>query len=96
VLAAILPLYRSSDDKLCRARLNQWAVQLGQAVVYMTEQINKDDKLLPNTTLGFVLLNDCQRDVMAAARSTQILPVSTCVREHCTSPHNISISDIGK
>ncbi len=96
ILAGFLPLYGSYDDSVCRAALLKWAVQSAHAIIFMIDKINKDPTILPNTTLGFVLLNDCMRDVLASSRAAQVLPVSTCVRDMCYLGPNINISQIGK
>ncbi len=96
ILAGVLPLYQSYDDSVCRAILLPWVVQSAQAIIFMIDKINKDPTILPNTPLGFVLLNDCMRDVLASSRATQVLPVSTCVRDRCGVGPNINSTEIRK
>ena len=52
-------------------------------MIFMIDEVNKDPKLLPNVTLGYAILNDCNRQNVALARATKFVPVTQCVRQGC-------------
>ena len=48
-------------------------VQHTEAMVYAIDNINADPRLLPNVTLGFVILDDCLKPTTALAQVRCIL-----------------------
>ena len=61
-------IHRYSDG-FCSDSYRTSGAQNSEVGKFMTDRINKDDELLPNITLGFVVLDDCQKDLTALARS---------------------------
>ncbi len=74
-LGVMLPLYRSATGKVCANGRVGWAAQTGHAIRYILQQVNQNQTLLPNTTLGIALVSDCARPVVAAGRATQFIPL---------------------
>ena len=56
-------------------------VQHTEAMVYAIDNINADPRLLPNVTLGFVILDDCLKPTTALAQVRCILDTTPI---HCT------------
>ena len=79
-LAFLAPLYLSSAEVECRSELYSSTVQNAQGGVWAVDQVNANPDLLPNITLGIILLNDCARGSVALARATQILPRRSCYK----------------
>ena len=50
-----------------------------EAILYALEAINQDTLLLPNITLGSVILDDCFTPITALRRATQFIPAT----QHC-------------
>ncbi|XP_059142368.1 metabotropic glutamate receptor 4-like [Physella acuta] len=50
------------------------ALELSEVLPFVVKQVNDDPGLLPNVTLGFVVLNDCNNPNIAMARSLSFLP----------------------
>ncbi len=83
-IAALLPLFTTSVPKCTGARPD-WMVEAAAAVRYMTTKINQDKNILPNTTMGFVLLNDCSEPSVAVGKAAQLIPVASCSTSKNTS-----------
>ena len=71
-------------DTPCSGKVSElWQHQDIQTVVYAIDEINSQDDILPNITLGFVIIDDCSYEITAMAKATKFLPVAKCVRESC-------------
>ena len=79
-LAAILPILRpgSKVGELCGNEIISYArLQFLEALTHTIDEINKDEKILPNLTLGYSVFDDCHKDVAALVQVTRhILPRS--------------------
>ena len=65
------------DDMLCSDDLHsKSALQYVDAVKFAIDEINDRDDLLPNITLGYVILDSCNKDLVALARSLYFIPDS--------------------
>lgn len=51
------------------------AIEVSEAIAYAVKLVNEDPYLLPNVSLGFVLVNDCSNTNVALAKALQFLPV---------------------
>ncbi len=74
-IGLLLPIHGAGVGEFCGSQL--YSVDRVKAVegfVYAVNEINSRLDLLPNITLGFVVFDDCHRDVTALARSTQFVP----------------------
>ena len=80
-LGIVLSLSAFHKDKLCGPVLRRpSALHRLHAIVFALEEINKRDDLLPNVTLGFVVMDDCSRDAAALLRALRFIPRPTCPR----------------
>ena len=55
-----------------------------EAMLYVLDEINSNDELLPNTTLGALILDSCSSDTYALDQSMEFVrsymnQVSTCI-----------------
>ncbi|KAK7506493.1 hypothetical protein BaRGS_00001968 [Batillaria attramentaria] len=75
----LLPMSKRMDHKLCNGTLGYIDdAQHSQAVEYAFDQINKEGQLPGNITLGFVVLDDCRKEIAATAQSLAFVPQTTC------------------
>lgn len=76
VLGGIFPMHehRSSNREYpCGAIKEEKGIQRLEAMFYAIDQINKDDKLLPNLTLGTVVIDSCSSDTYALEQSMEFV-----------------------
>ena len=75
-IGAILPIHEFDEDRSCGSKLRDpRAVQEAEAIVYAIDKINNDPSLLPNVTLGFVILDNCAKDTTALAQVMHFMPL---------------------
>lgn len=71
--------YFSNESQLnwisypCGAIKEEKGIQRLEAMLYAIDQINKDDKLLPNITLGTVVIDSCSSDTYALEQSMEFV-----------------------
>ena len=46
-------------------------------MVYAVQEINNDTTVLPNVTLGFAIVDDCNKDTTAMTRALQFIQKNT-------------------
>lgn len=68
----------------CGAVKEEKGMQRLEAMLYVLDEINSDDELLPNTTLGALILDSCSSDTYALDQSMEFVrsymnQVSTCI-----------------
>lgn len=69
-LGGIFPLHKYAPDTWCsNSLLGTLQTQFVQAMVFAVERINMDPTMLYNLTLGFVIYDDCAREMIALARA---------------------------
>lgn len=69
-LGGLFPVHaRGSDGTPCGDLKKENGIQRLEAMMYALDQINQDDQLLPNITLGARLLDTCSRDTYALEQS---------------------------
>jgi hypothetical protein len=76
VLGGIFPMHehRSSDREYpCGAIKEEKGIQRLEAMLYAIDEINRDDKLLPNITLGTVIIDSCSSDTYALEQSMEFV-----------------------
>lgn len=62
-------------DTYCTDHLrNDNALQTIEAIRYGVNMINSRDDILPNISLGYILLDECNKDMGALSRAIQFLP----------------------
>ncbi|KAK6187277.1 hypothetical protein SNE40_005341 [Patella caerulea] len=77
-IGGVLSVHYSSPDNMCSDRIQGFAVyQKLEAIAFAVEEINSRDDLLPNKTLGFVILDDCAKDTTALTRALHFVQTSS-------------------
>ncbi|CAH1779070.1 unnamed protein product [Owenia fusiformis] len=80
LLGGLLPahVYDSSNDACSDVlAFNGIGLQHIEAVAYTVDELNSRDDILPNITLGFVILDMCRKDTTALAQALHFAP-HTC------------------
>ena len=63
VLGGLFRVHRFSTSELCSRHIQpQKQFQYHEAMVHAIAMMNKRNDILPNTTLGFAILDDCTKD----------------------------------
>lgn len=76
VLGGIFPMHEHQSamrDYPCGAIKEEKGIQRLEAMLYAIDQINKDDRLLPNITLGTVVIDSCSSDTYALEQSMEFV-----------------------
>lgn len=76
VLGGIFPMHEhqsANRDYPCGAIKEEKGIQRLEAMLYAIDQINKDDHLLPNITLGTVVIDSCSSDTYALEQSMEFV-----------------------
>lgn len=76
VLGGIFPMHEhmsANRDYPCGAIKEEKGIQRLEAMLYAIDQINKDDRLLPNITLGTVVIDSCSSDTYALEQSMEFV-----------------------
>ena len=73
-LGIILPVHYYSSQGFCGENVrDQGVLQRVEALAYAVDEINNRTDILPNHTLGFVLFDDCYKDITALAQSLHFI-----------------------
>ncbi len=73
-LGIIVPVHYYSIKGFCGEHVRDLGVlQRVEALAYAVDEINNRSDILPNHTLGFVLFDDCYKDVTALAQSLHFI-----------------------
>lgn len=74
-IGLMVSVRRPAVDKYCAT---EWGSpeqsQLAETLPYVVKQTNARTDILPNITLGYVVLDGCQRDVTALGKSMAFIP----------------------
>lgn len=71
----IKQIHKMNTDNFCGEELeSSLELQFVEAFRWAIDQVNAKADLLPNMTLGFVILDDCGRDLTALAKSLYLIP----------------------
>lgn len=91
-IGGVFPIHRyDKKGKLCsETLLGTLQTQFVQAMVFGIQEINKRSDILPNITLGFVIMDDCTSENVALARAMSFLPRSKESHHTCPSNQNAS------
>jgi Receptor family ligand binding region len=76
ILGGIFPMHEqlsSNRDYPCGAIKEEKGIQRLEAMLFAIDQINKDDKLLPNITLGTVVIDSCSSATYALEQSMEFV-----------------------
>ena len=81
---AVLESFYWSRRKWC----DTWdpgVMQSAEAIRFRLNAINEDQSILPNISLGVVMLSDCWEIPVTLFRTTKLIPVESCMGECCTN-----------
>lgn len=89
-IGALFGIYGSSSSNVTKCnklRMTSVTLQRMEAAVFAVDMINKDPSILPNVSLGFVILDECDTDNTALAQSLSFLPMTadSCFANICNS-----------
>ncbi|XP_074657414.1 metabotropic glutamate receptor 4-like [Tubulanus polymorphus] len=74
-LGGIFPIQGYSSSKPCGDALRNTAImQYIEAMVYAVELMNNRTDILPNVTLGFIILDSCIKDMTAMGQALHFVP----------------------
>lgn len=76
VLGGIFPMHEHNSTNReypCGAIKEEKGIQRLEAMLYAIDEINKDDRLLPNITLGTVVIDSCSSDTYALEQSMEFV-----------------------
>ncbi|ESO83930.1 hypothetical protein LOTGIDRAFT_108603 [Lottia gigantea] len=69
-IGIIVPMHYSSSTSMCSPNIRGLTnFQKAEAMAFAVKEINDRNDILPNTTLGFYMLDDCAKDTTAMARA---------------------------
>ena len=83
LLAGMFPRSRQKSGHLCGPVKSSISIQGSAAMRFAIDRLSANKTILPNITLGYVIMDDCNKEAVALAKSTQLIPIKTCVRSGC-------------
>lgn len=72
ILGGIFPMHEQRNGK-CGAVKEEKGIQRLEAMLYAMDKINKDPSILPNVTLGALILDSCSSDTYALEQSMEFV-----------------------
>ena len=76
ILGGLFPMHEHDSrfrDKPCGAVKEEKGVHRLEAMLYALDLINKDNDILPNITLGAVIMDTCSSDTYALEKSMEFV-----------------------
>ena len=97
-IGAVFPINTyDTKQRLCsESLLGTLQTQFVEAFVFGIKEVNKRNDILPNITLGFVILDDCTNDRVSLARAMSFIPRKTHDYHTCTVYHNNNTNNSAK
>ena len=90
LLAGMFPRSPQQHGLMCGTGKSKISVQGSQGMRFAIDRLSANTTILPNITLGYVLMDDCNREAVALVKSTQLIPVKNCVKSGCNTGGNAS------
>lgn len=96
-IGSLMSVTKTPNGFVCSkdVRSDMWVWQNMEAVAFAIQMVNNDSNLLPNVSLGFVILDYCRTPNIALAQSLSFLPVEArnadstiCTSSGSTNPQN--------
>lgn len=72
ILGGIFPMHEQRNGK-CGAVKEEKGIQRLEAMLYAMDKINKDPSILPNVSLGALILDSCSSDTYALEQSMEFV-----------------------
>ena len=74
ILGGLFPIHeKGADGKMCGPVKEEKGIQRVEAMMFAIDQINDDQSILPNITLGAKILDTCLRDTYALEQSLEFI-----------------------
>lgn len=76
ILGGIFPMHehrQNSPDYPCGAVKEEKGIQRLEAMLYAIDLINSDPEILPNTTIGVLIIDSCSSDTYALEQSMEFV-----------------------
>ena len=93
-LAGFFPLGSDNNDKNCDDTVKINFLVAAEAMVYAITDINKRSDLLPNITLGYVIMDDCGKESTAVGHALHLNPLLSKVNASCIDNSSFSFYDV--
>ncbi len=75
-IGLLMSIKETGENEFCGDDLKDiYRPQIAEAFVYAIEEVNRDADILPNITVGFVVLDTCYRDLAALGQTMHLLPI---------------------
>ncbi len=93
-LAIFAPLSNKGSEEFCSDKLRANSrPQYIEASKYALSEVNNNNDIIPNITLGYVIMDSCIRDLVALGRSLSLVPDYIVENGTCSddgSPFNVA------
>lgn len=76
IFGGMFPMHERGVDEPCGSIKEEKGIQRMEAMLYALDEINRDPKLLPNITLGALILDTCSSDTYALEQSMEFFKSS--------------------
>ena len=74
-LGVIISYSERGSESYCSSNLrSKWGTQYAEVLKYAIETINTRQDILPNISIGYIMMDACDRDLVALARSMSFIP----------------------
>ena len=83
VIAGMFPRSLQQPGQVCSKVKFRLAIQGAAAMMYAIEQISANHSILPNISLGYLLMDDCASEAVAVVKASQLVPIKQCVKDGC-------------
>lgn len=76
IFGGMFPMHERGVDEPCGSIKEEKGIQRMEAMLYALDEINRDSQLLPNITLGALILDTCSSDTYALEQSMEFFKSS--------------------
>ncbi len=73
-IGLLVPISLTGSEETCQEAIVPWRLQYAEAFKFALKEINEDENILPNITLGFVIMDTCHKNLIPLARSLYFMP----------------------
>ncbi len=89
---------RGKGDMYCLPELaaGTYMVHITEAIKYTMMEINNNQTILPNISLGYVMVDGCSRDIVALARTFSFIPAKNMSIWSADTPGEAIVEDCGR